>query len=271
MRKMTIQKLILSTLGIVLTTTLILGTVHTVNAASINDTNFKIQVVENSSNTSSEYFKENIKSLEFKNGNNEQKINLLNQKINEDITPLINQIKTISKEDFDMYGQEHPTFPYEINSDYKITNNSNSLLSLYRDFYSYTGGAHGNTLRSAYTIDKEKEELLYLNDLFAKGYDYKTIINGEISKQISITPENYSEGGKEFKGISDKQNFYIEEVTPIKEENVNKKDNLTKEYNLVIYFQQYEIAPYCFGIPEFKIPLNLFGDNFLYNQSLNNK
>lgn len=251
MKKTFINKLILSVLGMILTATLFLGNVQNVNAASIKDNTSEIQIVENNSNKDLNYLKEDIKSLQFKGGHDEQKINLLNQKINSDISSSVTEAENISKESFDMFGNESAGFPYQINLQYKITNNSDSLISLYSDFYNYTGGAHGNTVRYAYTVDKEKEEILSLKDLFTKGYDYKKIIHDEIKKQINIDPEKYYDSTNQFQGITDEQSFYIDED------------------NLVIYYQQYEIAPYCSGIPEFKIPLNLFGQDFLYN-SVNN-
>ena len=39
----------------------------------------------------------------------------------------------------------------------------------------------------------------------------------------------------------------------------------------MIYYQLYDIAPYVFGIPEFKIPLKLFNENYVYYKSLSNK
>ena len=37
-----------------------------------------------------------------------------------------------------------------------------------------------------------------------------------------------------------------------------------KENKLVIYFSLYEIAPYASGIPEFEIPLSLFGEDIKF-------
>ena len=72
-----------------------------------------------------------------------------------------------------------------------------------------------------------------------KDIQYSDIINKKIKEEISKNPENYFDSGNEFKGISENQSFYIEGD------------------NLVIYYQLYDIAPYAFGIPEFKIPLNI--------------
>ena len=158
-----------------------------------------------------------------------------------------------SKEYFGGAGQEKPTFPYEIYSKYTISEDNNVLLSLYNDYYEYLGGAHGMTTRTSYTIDKEKESLITLKELFVQGYNYSDIINKKIKEEISKNPENYFDSGNVFKGISENQSFYIEGD------------------NLVIYYQLYDIAPYVFGIPEFKIPLKLFDQNYVYYKSLSNK
>ena len=89
-------------------------------------------------------------------------------------------------------------------------------------------------------------ELLSLDDLFVSGYDYKSVINGEIKKKIADSPEKYFESADKFKGIDDNQGYYIEDDA------------------IVIYYQQYDIAPYVAGIPEFKIQLNKFGPSYKY-------
>lgn len=200
-----------------------------------------------------DYLKEDIKIPQLVDGNDENKINLMNSVINKDILPKVEEAEKISKEYFEGAGQEKPTFPYEIYSKYTITEDNNTLISLYNDYYEYLGGAHGMTTRTSYTIDKEKENLITLKELFAEGYNYSDIINKKIKEEISKNPENYFDSGKEFKGINEKQSFYIDGD------------------NLVIYYQLYDIAPYAFGIPEFKIPLNIFHENYVYYKSLGNK
>ena len=200
-----------------------------------------------------DFLKEDIKIPQLVDGNDENKINLMNSVINKDILPKVEEAEKISKEYFEGAGQEKPTFPYEIYSKYTITEDNNTLISLYNDYYEYLGGAHGMTTRTSYTIDKEKENLITLKELFAEGYNYSDIINKKIKEEISKNPENYFDSGNEFKGISENQGFYIEND------------------NLVIYCQLYDIAPYVFGIPEFKIPLKLFGENYVYYKSLSGK
>jgi len=199
------------------------------------------------------YLKEDIKIPELVDGNDEKRINLINSVINKDILSKVEDAEKTSKEYFEEPGQEKPTFPYEIYSRYTITEDNILLLSLYNDYYEYLGGAHGMTTRTSYTVDKDKESLITLKELFVQGYPYNDIINKKIKEDISKNPENYFDSGNEFKGINEKQSFYIEGD------------------NLVIYYQLYDIAPYVFGIPEFKIPLKLFNENYVYYKSLSNK
>lgn len=206
----------------------------------------QIQVGEKSIVKNLDYLKEDVKIPQLMGGNELKKINLINDTINNDIMPKVNEAEKIAKEYFDKPGQGNPTFPYEVYSKYTSTANSKSIISMYNNYYEYLGGAHGMTYKTSYTIDKEKEELVSLKGLFINGYNYKELINKEIKNQISKNPENYFNSGEEFKGINDNQSFYIDND------------------NLVIYYQLYEIAPYVAGFPKFKIPLKSFGENFIY-------
>ena len=209
----------------------------------------KFKLVEKSITKNLDYLKEDIKIPQVGDGSDEKKINLINNVINNDILPKVKDAEKTSEEYFAGQGQEKPTFPYEINSRYTVSKDNNVLISLYNDYYEYLGGAHGMTTRTSYTIDKQKEKLITLKELFVQGYPYADIINKSIKEEINKNPENYFDSGNEFKGISENQGFYIEND------------------NLVIYYQLYDIAPYVFGIPEFKIPLKLFGENYVYYKS----
>ncbi|AOR23820.1 DUF3298 and DUF4163 domain-containing protein [Clostridium taeniosporum] len=250
MKRNYIKKIILASLTLVMSTCLFLTTGEKAIASTIDTNSSKVQVIETNSSNNSSYLEEDVKLANFKTETNNEKINIINERINNDINLLEYNMKTESKKYFDMFSKEFTTYPYVLNVNYKLTDQSQSLTSLYMDIYSYTGGAHGNTLRNAYTIDNNTKDLLSLNNLFVNGYNYKKIINSEILKQITSNPENFFISSKNFEGINDNANFYI------------------NGDNLVIYYQQYEIAPYCVGIPEFKIPLKLFGENYIYYNSI---
>lgn len=100
------------------------------------------------------------------------------------------------------------------------------------------------SVKKGYTLDKKLGKVLKLNDLFAENYDYKTVINDFIYKEIETKKALFFD--EDFKGINPDTEFYIE-------------DNC-----IVIYFQLYEIAPYSTGFPTFKIPLEKFGNGYSY-------
>lgn len=206
----------------------------------------KISIGEKSINKNLNYLKEDIKLPEIIGGNDEKKINMINDVIKHDIMPKVEEAEKTAEDYFGATGQEKPNFPFEVYSRYTVSKDDNKLLSLYNDYYEYLGGAHGMTTRTSYTIDKNKEILTSLKDLFVSGYNYSDIINKEIKSEINKNPQNYFDAGNEFKGIKENQSFYID------------------GNDLVVYYQLYDIAPYVFGIPEFKIPLKIFDKNYIY-------
>lgn len=137
--------------------------------------------------------------------------------------------------------------PFGADTNFEICSKGKDVLSFYVDYYQYTGGAHGGTARIAYNIDLKTGKNLGIKELFKTGYDYRTVINAEIQRQINTAPDEYFDGEMGFKGITDEAFYYI------------------KDGCLVVYFQQYEIAAYARGIPEFSIPLSTFGSQLAYN------
>jgi hypothetical protein len=128
----------------------------------------------------------------------------------------------------------------EMNVEYEIKSEGD-ILSFVVDSYFYTGGAHGISRKDYYNIDANDSKAIELADLFKENSDFKTIINDEINKQIKEQvaegEKSYFTGENGFVTINDDSSFYID-----------------KDGNLVITFQQYDIAPGYMGHPEFKIP-----------------
>ncbi len=154
-------------------------------------------------------------------------------------------IKTELISQLDRYVQnakqnDYPIRSYELVTRYQECYQNEKFLSMYLDYYQYTGGAHGMTERRPYNIDLTTGKKLTLKELFQDNYDYKSIIDQEVRKQISLNPKDYFSGDMGFKGIAEDRSFYIQEGF------------------LVVYFGQYEIAPYSSGIREFKIPFTQF-------------
>lgn len=126
---------------------------------------------------------------------------------------------------------------YDIETTYSVKYNKNNLLSIPVIYYQYTGGAHGISTQAGYNFDLETGKLLQLSDLFPKGFDYKKVIDEIILNYMKANKDKYfSEAINLFQGIDGMHPYYIQDK------------------NLVVFFSEYEIAPYSEGIQEFGIP-----------------
>jgi hypothetical protein len=170
----------------------------------------------------------------------------INNTIKNDIMKFSNELQKQANRDAISAKKANMHFnKYEVATDYSLKYLKNNIFSMTVDFYGYTGGAHGNTNRVPYNINTENGKSIELKDLFKKGYDYKSTINAEIKRQMPLKKDNmfYTDPKEAFKSISNNQPYYL------------------KDGNIVIYFGQYEIAPYVAGFPEFEIPVKLFDGN----------
>lgn len=127
--------------------------------------------------------------------------------------------------------------------DYRLKYNQNGLLSLVFMDYQYTGGAHGMTVQSSYTIDLETGKVYNLKDLFNSDADYVLYISNIVGNKIT-------EGVKEGR---------LYEITPFKTIKADQ-DFYLSDNAVVVYFQQYEYFPYAAGIQEFPVDFSALQD-----------
>jgi len=120
------------------------------------------------------------------------------------------------------------------------------LVSLTIDDYAYTGGAHGDTDRSAYLFDPASGRRLNALDLFADRHAALAAINTELARQIDAANARYHQ---ENGGSDPSQRVY--ENTSV----TDLKRAYLKNDELDLFFGLYEIAPYSAGIPTFAVPL----------------
>lgn len=214
--------------------------------SEINNNAFlKVNIVDKIYKSKSDYLKIDVVIPQVKELSNKNKENSLNNLITNWTEEWINEVKYIADEYFK--NGPSPLTPYQLMSKYNITS-LEKIISFYIDYYQYTGGAHGATIRKSYNIDELTGEILTLKDLFKEDYNYKDIIDLNIKNEIGKNPDIYFSGKEGFNGIDDKTKFYIEDD------------------KLVIYYGEYEIAPYVTGMPKFFIPLNIFKENFKYDK-----
>jgi hypothetical protein len=133
---------------------------------------------------------------------------------------------------------------------YQVPYNQNDYLSIYTDAYEFTGGAHGNTLRSAQTWNLTTGRRMQLGDFFS-NQSYQSVIFGNISAQINDQLSKgmniYLEGWQKniFKYF-DERNFYL------------------MPEGIAVFYPLYTIAPYVSGIVTFIIPYANFDGALLF-------
>lgn len=219
---------------LIISSTQVLGAI--INNIEIND-----KTVEENT----EKYEVKVKYPSIKGGNQVYKnIN----KIIEDFTLIwISDIKLLGEEYSKKYeeaGREMPKM--EAYSLYEVFD-TEELISVPMTYYQYTGGAHGLTTKISYNYELKTGEEIKLNNLFKDGFNYKDIIDKIIKDDIAKEPSLYFNNGAMFKGVNGEQAYYL------------SRDGI------IIYFQQYEIAPYSSGIREFKISYSVLKEGLKYN------
>lgn len=130
----------------------------------------------------------------------------------------------------------YPIMVYEVYKNFEITLNAQNLISMYADEYTFTGGAHGNTIRTSQTWNLFYGNIIPLENFFYGNPYFVLNILKQINLQISENPEIYFENTCNLViDTFDPKNYYL---TP---------------HAIIIYFQQYDIAPYSSGIRTFSI------------------
>jgi len=139
-------------------------------------------------------------------------------------------------------ADDFPFHMYDALFTYEITYNQDGVISLYHDEYIYSGGAHGTAVRQSETWNIKDGCRIYLYQFAGDPSAFRAEILGAIREQIALQ----SETG---------ENMYFENYPELISEHFNPESFYLTPEGLVIYYQQYDIAPYASGIPEFVIYL----------------
>jgi hypothetical protein len=123
----------------------------------------------------------------------------------------------------------------QMDGTFEIKNNQRGVLSLSLLNYTFTGGAHGNTLQKSLTFDADTGHSYTLSQLFNPNSNYEERLNAIIQAQIKARELPLL---VDYPGITPDQDFYI------------------ADKSLVIYFPLYDILPYVWGFPYF--PISVF-------------
>lgn len=134
----------------------------------------------------------------------------------------------------------YPIMTYELYVSNTITYNSSCIISLYSDTYTYTGGAHGSTLRSSQNWNMTHGMQFMLDAIFPDNPYYLLDILKSINEQIK-------------KQIADGTGFYFDDYCQLIIDAFRLDQFNIESTGISVYFQQYDIAPYSSGIPTFYI------------------
>lgn len=131
----------------------------------------------------------------------------------------------------------YPVRIFGAGQEFTVTYLNGCIFSLYLDRYEYTGGAHGLTARQSQTWQLQKCEILKIEKVVRCYPDPKSYLLPLIEAQIRKEPD-----------------LYFENYSQLIDETFNPESFYLAPKALVIYYQQYDIAPYASGIREFSIP-----------------
>lgn len=133
-----------------------------------------------------------------------------------------------------------PTVSLE--TDYTYIEKEN-IISLQLSSYYYSGGAHPIGWVDAFTVDTKTGNILEFRDLFKDGKESVEYISDKIIGEIDKNKELYFDGYENtIEDLDGNFQFYIEDTS------------------VVIYFDLYELAPYAYGMPEFRFKFNEIKD-----------
>lgn len=154
-----------------------------------------------------------------------------------------NELYEEAKKTFDYNASNNfPIMVYEVISGYIVTYNYNFVLSLYTDEYIFTGGAHGNTVRTSQTWELKTQHIKELYEYFPKNPNYVSYILKTTNSQIG-------------QNIKNGNNYYFDDYCCLTAEHFRVENYYLSNGFLVIYYQQYDIAPYSSGILNFYISI----------------
>lgn len=187
---------------------------------------------------------------QFSDQENPQRLKPINDYYSDKALALENYCKTILMDQaIEQYKnslkQDYPMDPYELVQKYNVTELTDDLLSLYYDQYVYTGGAHGTTERYSNAWDLSRCAFLRLRDFFPMDDDYVAEITAAIIRSVSrqmALPEG------------DRSCLYFDDYQKKIVNSFNENNFYLTPDGVVVYFQQYDIAPYYCGMPQFLIP-----------------
>lgn len=193
------------------------------------------------------YYTADIKTPQLEAEEDMAGVEKVNKAVKKDRDALIEQCK----ETFEKMAAEYHEGPkkeetshYNITADYEIITDTEDYFVL--RFWTVITSASAQQVEKYYTIDRKSGEMLELKDLFKADSDYVSVISKNIKSQM-----------KQQMAEDDKVHYWLNEETTewnFKEIRENQSFYINDKGELVISFDEFEVAPGYMGSVEFEIP-----------------
>ena len=168
----------------------------------------------------------------------EEAQNELNEKFKENAALIIKA----AQQDMADLGEEAYKAVY---AGYDVKTDNENILAVDLFVESVEGSA--SVTHNIYNIDKKAGKVITFNSLFRDGADFVAVIDeyitSEMGKANAKEPDTFDIGENGFETIGDEPKFYINDAG-----------------NIVICFDEYEVAAGSEGSPEFEIPQSVVKD-----------
>ena len=178
---------------------------------------------------------------------NQKAQNRINNQIKDDLMHCLSHIKN-SLLPICMRGCGDENFKtYMVNRGFNISFNESGLLSLCGETCEYTDKKYSRVTRWSRTFSLRGGRLLEWENLFARGYDYKFTLKQHIFDKIKSDAQN---GEK-----------YFDNAISAANDKFSERCMYIKKGSLAVFYQPGTLMPYSAGVPEFEIPVSVFGDS----------
>jgi hypothetical protein len=173
---------------------------------------------------------------------------LINDTLNIIRTQDMNSVEAMrveSKGEYDEWGDEYFYAPYEWQSAVEPIYVSGRVICFRVYAYMYYGGAHGGVALESYAFDTRTGDYLTLDDLCSDAELFRDYLQTRIIDQIEAVP------------IGDRMFFEDYAMSVVSEFSGAAWifQNSDGDEVLIVNYQEYAIAPYAAGLPEFIIPI----------------
>ena len=169
------------------------------------------------------------------------------EQVNEDVAKYLDGLTEEFRTRVDEYGGDAHT---DLTVEYEIVTDTDNWLTL--RLYTETVEASGAQYQRFYNIDKATDKVVQLADLFADREQGLTLVSENIKDQM-----------REQMKADDSVSYFIDSDLPEDDFQQVKEDQnfrFDDAGNLVVSFDEYEVAPGSMGLVEFTVERSVFAD-----------